>query len=97
MKGHGCVRPVSAVILLGSLAACATGSGDSDRRPLPSYASPVVTPLGFQSWTVSCPLRSITGPHDRDTSIFYNSDGSEKTFAEFCEEYDSSSRIRQGQ
>jgi hypothetical protein len=94
MQRHGYVRVLPGVILLGSLAACVSDARDSDRRPLPSYASPVVV-RGFQSWTVSCPLQSITGPNDGDTSIFYKSDGTEKTSIEFCDQYDSSSRIRE--
>jgi hypothetical protein len=94
MYRYGCVRLLPAVILLGSLVSCVSDTRDSDRRPLPSYASPIVV-RGFQSWTVRCPLQSITGPDDGDTSIFYKSDGTEKTSIEFCDEYDSSSRIRE--
>ncbi len=93
MKEHRCVRPMPAVMLLASLAACASDVPDSDRRPLPSYAASGPIAVGLQRWTVSCPLQSITGPDDRDTRVFYKSDGTAKTLSEFCDQYDSSSRI----
>jgi hypothetical protein len=94
MKGHGCVRTISAVILLTCITACASGPRE-DQRQLPSYASPAFTTRGLQLWTVSCPLQTTIGTDDGDTSMFYKSDGTAKTLIEFCDEYDASSRIRQ--
>ncbi len=96
MKRQGYPTVLCVAVLLSSLAGCASSSSGIERRPLPSYASTFITTQGLNSWTVRCPLQSITGNDDRDTSMFYKSDGTEKTLIEFCDEYDSSTRIPAG-
>jgi hypothetical protein len=94
MKKYGyCRSSMYAVMLVAALTACANNVDDASERPLPPYALPFVTPQGLNTWTVRCPLQSITGLDDRDTSMFYKSDGTMKSLIEFCNEYDSSSRI----
>jgi hypothetical protein len=97
MKKYGYHRPICAAVLFAGLTACANNAEDVTGRPLPSYASPFTNSQGFNTWTVRCPLQSITGLDDRDTSMFYKPNGMTKTLGEFCEEYDSSSRIQSPQ
>jgi hypothetical protein len=93
MKKYGYCKSMCAAVLIVGLTACANNGEDVSERPLPSYASPFITPQGLNTWTVRCPLQTITGLDDRDTSMFYKSNGMTKTLGEFCEEHDSSSRI----
>lgn len=91
MQRHKYQRALCGAVLITVLSGCASNTdSDSERRLLPSYATPVGV-LG--GWTVRCPLQAISGPDDRDTSMFYKSDGSAKTLDEFCSEYDAASRI----
>jgi hypothetical protein len=93
MKKYGYYRLTCAAVLFAGLTACANNLQDANERPLPPYALPFVTSQGLNTWTVRCPAQSMAGQDDRDTSMFYKSNGTMKSLIEFCNEYDSSSRI----
>ncbi|MES2623669.1 MAG: hypothetical protein V4628_00185 [Pseudomonadota bacterium] len=78
------------------LAACAHApeeqtdpSNQIVERELPSW----VYGVGFNSWSVRCPLQTVVINDFRMLSSLYKSNGNEKTFDEFCANYNAGSRI----
>ena len=92
MNRQGFKRILGIVVVLTGLSACASGPREEE-RPLPSYAFPFITSRGLDTWTVRCPMQSITGLDRKDTSMFYNSDGTQKSLVDFCRDNDAASRI----
>lgn len=78
----------TALLLLAVLSGCSyLQSGEPGLRA-PNYASPV----GTNYWQVTCgPNKIYIDYNELDT--FYNEDGSQKTYMEFCRETEAS-RIR---
>jgi hypothetical protein len=97
MKKHDYYKPVCAAVLFIGLVACASNTEEVMQRPLPSYASPFVTTQGLNTWTVRCPMQSVTGLDDRNTNMFYKRNGMTKSLLEFCDEFDATTRIQTDQ
>ena len=76
------------VTLAALLGACANNQ-QAERRVFPAYAFQ----SSIQSWTVTCPQRTVTITDEKNVDLFYNSNGTVKTLTEFCDENNSASRI----
>ena len=97
MKKYEYCSPICTAVLFLGLVACTTNSEEVMQRPLPSYASPFINAQGINTWTVRCPMQSVTGQDDRNTNLFYKRNGMTKSLLEFCDEYDATTRIRTSQ
>ncbi|MES2623668.1 MAG: hypothetical protein V4628_00180 [Pseudomonadota bacterium] len=79
------------ILVLACLGGCAQlPEEEPSQISLPSY----VLADGFNSWSIRCPLQTITLTDYRDLTKLYKSNGAEKSFGEFCTEFDTTSRVR---